>query len=228
MTSAGQVCAVDDCDRPSTARGWCLMHYKRWRNHGDPTVARPGVRPTPAKNLCAVDECPATARTRGWCVTHYTRWRRHGHPLTVHRLYGVQPGERFWPRVVGLDPLDCWEWTGGKQAAGYGNFSVNGHAISTHRFAYEHLIGDIPAGLELDHLCFNRACVNPWHLDPVTPEVNKRRMLDANRKTRCPWGHPYDATNTVFERDGSRKCRTCHETRDRTRTERRRIARSAR
>lgn len=105
--------------------------------------------------------------------------------------------ERFWRRVVKTD--GCWNWIGAT-LEGYGTF----HARRAHRMAYEMLVGPIPGGLHLDHLCRNRACVNPAHLEPVTLAENIRRGERA-MKTTCPRGHPYD----VFRR-GERKCSICH------------------
>ena len=84
--------------------------------------------------------------------------------------------DRFWPKVefTGF----CWNWTAGTSAKGYGCFRLGGHdgkRTSAHRVAYELLVGPIPDGLELDHLCRNRRCVNPDHLEPVTGDENKRR-----------------------------------------------------
>lgn len=82
-----------------------------------------------------------------------------------------------------------------------------------HRKIYEAIIGPIPAGLNIDHLCRNRACVNPWHMEPVTQHVNVMRGSSPWAKhakaTHCPSGHAYDEENTYLYR-GSRYCRTCN------------------
>jgi hypothetical protein len=113
------------------------------------------------------------------------------------------------PRVVDLiDPSgDCWEWTGSLNK-GYGQWS----ARMAHRLVWEVLVGPIPDGLTLDHLCRNSRCVNPDHLEPVTQAENNRRGYGwpaANaRKTHCPEGHPYSGRNLILFR-GSRYCREC-------------------
>ena len=79
--------------------------------------------------------------------------------------------DRFWARVdVGL----CWEWTGSNDR-GYGMFRLDGRTVRAHRWAWETLVGPIPRGLHLDHLCRNPPCVNPDHLEPVTQPENIRR-----------------------------------------------------
>lgn len=94
----------------------------------------------------------------------------------------------FWQNVEQADDSDCWEWTGEQTPGGYGRLSrqrVPGGRtyarLVAHRYAYEDLIGEVDPALDLDHLCRNRLCVNPYHLDPVPPAVNCQRGLDARR-----------------------------------------------
>ncbi len=124
---------------------------------------------------------------------------------------------RFWDKVRVLDN-GCWEWTAAR-TSGYGSFRVGSLTDGTRRqtpahcWAYEHLVGPIPEGLECDHLCRNRACVNSAHIEPVTHRVNLLRgdTLPAKeaKTTHCPKGHPYDEANTYHRSRGSRECRTC-------------------
>lgn len=115
----------------------------------------------------------------------------------------------FWAKVNRGTPADCWEWAAFRKPSGYGQFSAGKRRLAAHRVAYVLTHGEPPTGLDLDHLCRNRACVNPHHLEPVTRRVNLRRGTGHGSETRCPQGHPYSPTNTYVERDGSRKCATC-------------------
>jgi hypothetical protein len=104
---------------------------------------------------------------------------------------------------------DCWEWTGARTTAGYGNVSPgNKQTVLSHRVMYELLVDPIPDGLELDHLCRNRACVRPAHLEPVTHQENCRRGA-GGPKSHCKHGHPWDEANTWIRKEGTRECRTC-------------------
>lgn len=109
----------------------------------------------------------------------------------------------------------CVEWAGRRDRDGYGR--LGGHLA--HRLAFESEVGPIPDGHHVDHLCFNRACVNPDHLEAVTPTENQRRA--AARKTHCKHGHPYSPENTYTNR-GKRYCRICNRE-----AQRRRNARAA-
>lgn len=112
--------------------------------------------------------------------------------------------ERFWSKVQKTDT--CWLWTGTPTPAGYGKFGARRTMVLVHRYAYELLVGPIPEGLELDHLCFVKLCVNPAHLEPVTGAENTRRYWAS--RTACRNGHPYSTENTYWYR-GVRECRVC-------------------
>jgi hypothetical protein len=107
----------------------------------------------------------------------------------------------------------CWEWTGRITPQGYGTISLAGKSHRAHRLSYEALVGPIPDGLGLDHLCRNRPCVNPDHLEPVTQSVNTKRGFGIGTKhsmvTHCPKGHEYDEFNTYERPDGGRGCHKC-------------------
>lgn len=124
----------------------------------------------------------------------------------------VLRSRRFWAKVRVGD--DCWEWVGARFGSGYGAINRDGHTISAHRVSYELLVGPIPDGLELDHLCRNRWCVRPDHLEPVVHVENVRRSpLGPSARTHCPQGHPYEGDNLYVKPSGRRVCVTCRRAR---------------
>ena len=131
---------------------------------------------------------------------------------------------RFESKYV-IDPTTgCWLWTAKIEWTGYGRISLGGRRgrlEMAHRVAYELHVGPIPDGLEIDHLCRVRHCVNPAHLEAVTSQVNvlrgrgpavaaARGRIQQRAKTHCPSGHPYSGANLYVSPDGRRRsCKTC-------------------
>lgn len=132
-----------------------------------------------------------------------------------HNLSKRNTPDMFWAKVQKTS--SCWLWTGKLTRDGYGHFVMklaSGHKeILAHRVAYVFEKGMVPQGLQLDHLCRNRACVNPAHLEPVTQRENVLRgegiAAKESRATHCKHGHLFDAANTMMRKSGGRFCREC-------------------
>jgi DNA-binding transcriptional regulator YiaG len=162
--------------------------------------------------MCRVCGKPAWVHGHGLCRGDYNRWALH-----------ASTEERFWIKVDKNNPGPeekpelgpCWVWIAGKTQGGYGVFHVNGKSARAHRWSYMHFVGPIPEGLDMDHLCRNRACVCPDHLEPVTERENVLRSpiapptINAG-KLFCDHGHEFTPENTrILQADGSRQCKEC-------------------
>jgi hypothetical protein len=161
-----------------------------------------------AKTTCTI--CDKDAIARGWCKAHYRRWQQYGDP--TGKPDTPSRDTLFWAKV-NKTPT-CWLWTGSIIRNGYGNFYVGDATRLAHRFAYELLVGKIPEGLTIDHLCRVRNCVNPDHLEPVTGAENTRRGEAGKHfadRTHCPKGHAYDEENTRYSKRGTRVCKACQD-----------------
>ena len=176
------------------------------------------------------------AKARAWSNDPYQLpWRKAVFKGTPRRVKTVQ--ERFDSKLL-PGPGDCWAWAGAHfKATGYALFTVRSERDGkwrptvAHRIAYQLYIAEIPVGLVLDHLCGNRACVNPWHLEPVPIGENVRRgwlaLSDADRypswtftpdwQGRCNRGHLITPETVVTRKNGKRECRECVRARDRAR-----------
>ena len=141
-----------------------------------------------SKSICSVEGCGNALHSHGVCGVHWQRWLRRG----SYDLLPVRTSrERFWAQVDKNAPGGCWQWLAPLTRYGYGQFlpepPFRSHRV--HRLAYEWLVGPIPEGLQLDHLCRNRGCVNPDHLEAVTCRENLMRgagLAAANAaKTHC-------------------------------------------
>lgn len=164
--------------------------------------------------VCAVDECSKPRRSALYCSAHQMRLDRYGSPDYYPRgkpkpWTGIPHTEEgFWSLVEVTGA--CWYWQGGLTPEGYGYWFFEGRTSGVHRIAHRMLTQEeVPSSMHIDHLCRTRNCVNPDHMEVVTPEENSRR---ANRpkveRTHCTHGHEWTPGNTL-PLGTSKRCRQC-------------------
>lgn len=200
--------------RQGAGRGLCRPCYvSLWKRDGlDPFVVR-----TPTSDTCAADDCDSPTPRTTYCNRHQKRLRARG----SLELRAIDPAASFWARVD--QGPSCWVWTGAA-TNGYGVVKWAGRNQSAHRVAHILAIGPIPEGFQVDHVrargCTETLCVNPAHLEAVTPRENNYRSTSPaainKQRTECINGHPFDDANTYLrlDRPGTRECRTCARDRD--------------
>ena len=205
--AVGSPCtATEECTDPVVAQGLCRRHYTTLRRHGDPLhETRPYVR-QPLE--CTEGDCGEPVHARSLCKQHYNQ--------LLYTEKTSRRNKRFWDKVNRSGTSGaCWPWTGYLQSNGYGTFGVTGTRLA-HRIAYELIVGPVPDGLVLDHLChtadpscadtdecLHRRCCNPEHLEPVT-----RRENIARGRGGDSWGYQPEP---VSERPKAEKSVVCTE-----------------
>ncbi len=226
------ICCIPNCPEPHYGKGWCRSHHDRWKRHGDPLGGRP--RRSHVRGLpCEADDCELPSSNRGLCPKHYAKLRRHGDPNYVdpHRgndkiqrlPRGASPIERVLSKIIIDVVTGCWVWQANKLKKGYGRFGLDDKPKLVHIFIYEYYVGPIPDGYEVDHLCCNKSCCNPDHLEAVPREENQRRWLVL--KTDCLRGHAY-AEHGFIDSAGRRRCRVCTNEKNRAYKAKKRLERS--
>lgn len=167
-----------------------------------------------ATRTCSVDGCAREFFSKNFCKAHYLRNYKYGDPLAGKPMAGLSYRDRLLSKIAKSSETGCWNWTGASSAGGYGRFNFKGkRGYPAHRAAYEVFVGPVPDGLVIDHLCRNRGCINPDHLEPVTPRENLVRgesvVAAGMKRNACKVGHELSGENLGVSSVGGRRCVEC-------------------
>lgn len=176
-------CSLDWCDRKHCAKGLCAPHYnQQWRGEELREVGE-GRGPKPTNiGPCSIDGCERPKKCLGMCDRHYAKdyAKRNPEKIRAKNRKGRKPrrsiDERFFDRIEKRG--ECWMWMGSVTNSGYGQLHHAG-TQGAHRVSHILFIGPIPPGYQVDHLCHEPLCVNPTHLEAVTPSVNQQRRRNS-------------------------------------------------
>ena len=186
-----RTCSVAGCAKSHFGKGLCNTHYVRWRKHGDPLAGALKEYP----DTCTVEGCDKKFLAKGYCALHYYRVQRTGDPEGGGRHYS-NPEDAFSARTEWRGK--CLVWTGTTNSDGYGVLWAGTKNVRAHRYAWERANGPIPEGLQIDHICWNRACVNVEHLRPATHVENMRNQSGRGRRSSTGYRGVY-AKGEKFE-----------------------------
>lgn len=162
---------------------------------------------------CMFSGCKEQHHAKNYCGGHYAQWRAAAGRRGLRPVKAVDPrlpgtsDERFWARVDKNGPKGCWLWTGKPTDKGYCRVDFDGTHMYGHRYAYEQLVGPIPDGLQVDHMCHETLCVNPKHLQTVTQAENNENRAGASRNSKTGilgvyWCADSDKYRTVAAKHG--------------------------
>jgi hypothetical protein len=193
---------------------WCISTRSAPPNH-------PSASTSPEASVSVSRSCFHCGST--FTVKHPSDPQKYCNHACYVEGMRIPLAERFWRHVNKDGPIPeqrpelgpCWSWTGTIMEIGYGMLGFERKHLLAHRISYQLNVGEIPSELELDHLCRNRGCVNPTHLEAVTRLTNFLRgdhpSAVAFRVGSCKNGHERTAENTIVRPDGRRECRVCRD-----------------
>ena len=173
-----RICSIKGCGKPHKAHGWCSAHYSRYLRHGDP-LAGGAARKTREIPDCSVAGCGQPSYGHGLCGMHLYRKTNNGDVGGAQRIRESDPEVSFLSKTRADG--DCLVWTGSLNADGYGQIHVGREKQRAHRYAWERERGPIPDGMQVDHACWNRACVKIDHLRLASTQENSYNRSGPSR-----------------------------------------------